>query len=202
MSSRLALFTLTTNGFGHSADSGAGLALALWLVASHTACSISAYNVTDFSSYLFVPYHDVLKGTQSAHAFVSVVVLASLFHTTLVTVMLLSMFYTIGIEGPPMLPTFVAGVSLWVFGVFGFIALIMGLETLCNSCRTRSVFHANEHNFRLQQHPVSQEVPPTTSLFERPVKARSPPAMFLFQLRAQRHPEDVVDRKEASNVAE
>ena len=137
------------------------------MVASHTAYNISAYNVTGFSSYLFVPYHDVLEGTQSVHAFVWLVVLASLFHTALVTTMSLSMFYTIGISGPPlMLPTFVAGVTLWVFGVFGFIALIMGLETLFNSCRTRSIFHTSETNFRMQQHPVSHGMSPKfSSLF-------------------------------------
>lgn len=157
--SSLALFTLTTDGFDHAADSGAGLALALWVVASHTAYNISAYNVAGFSSYLFVPYHDVLEGTQSLPAFVGLVVLVSLFHTALVTTMSLSMFFTIGIDGPPlMLPTFVAGVSLWVFGVFGFIALIMGLETLFSSCRTRIIFHSNEQTFRRLEHPVSQSV--------------------------------------------
>ena len=158
--SRLALLTLTSNGFGNSADTGAGLALALLVVSSNTAYTASAYNVTGFTSYLFVPYHDVLEGTQSVLAFVCLVVITSLFHVTLVTAMSLSMFYTMGLGGPPlMLPTFAVGVFLWVLGVFGFITLIMGLETLFNSCCTGRIMHTDEITARRHQLPVSPPFP-------------------------------------------
>ena len=162
-SSRLALLTLTSNGFGNSADTGAGLALALLVVSSNTAYTASAYNVTGFSSYLFMPYHDVLEGTQSVLAFVCLVLITSLFHVALVTAMSLSMFYTMGIGGGPlMLPTFVVGVFLWVLGVFGFITLIMGLETLFNSCSTGRIMHADEITARRHQLPVSPLFPFST----------------------------------------
>jgi len=140
-----------------SADTGAGLALALLVVSSNTAYTASAFNVTGFTSYLFVPYHDVVDGTQSVLAFLSVTVLLSLFHVALATTLSLPMFFIMGIDGPPLIfPAFVAGVSLWVLGVFGFIVLLMGLDTLVNSCLTSRILHADELTARRHQQPVGQ----------------------------------------------
>jgi len=151
------LLTLTSNGFARSADTGAGLALALFVVASNTSYAASAYNMTGFASYLFVPYHDVVDGTQSVLAFLSVTVLLSLFHVALATTLSLPMFFIMGIDGPPLIfPAFVAGVSLWVLGVFGFIVLLMGLDTLVNSCLTSRILHADELTARRHQQPVGQ----------------------------------------------
>lgn len=153
---RLALLTLTSNGFARSADTGAGLALALFVIASNTSYTTSAYNMTGFASYLYVPYHDVVGGTQSVPAFLSVTVLLCLFHSALATVLALPMFFIMGIDGPPLVfPTFVAGVSMWVLGVFGFITLVMGLDTLVSSCLTSRIMHADELTARRNQQPVS-----------------------------------------------
>lgn len=152
---RLVLFALTSNGFTKVAGSGSGLALALYLIISQTGMSVSAYNVTGFTSYLFMPYHDVIEGFQSVHGYLSLVVLMSLLHAALITALTLIMYFIVGIDGPPLtLPTFIAGVLLWALGLFGIIALIMGLETLFNSFRTGRTLHADEITFRHQQHPV------------------------------------------------
>lgn len=83
------------------------------MVAFNTSSTVTAYNSTGFTRYLFVPYFDVLEGLQSLSAYMALVISASLFHLLPIFVIASSMFVTVGIDGPPWLfPIYTAGVLL------------------------------------------------------------------------------------------
>ena len=89
------------------------MALVLWVVSFNTASSVTAFSVTGFTRYLFVPYFDVLEGVQSLPAYMALVVSASAFHLLPIMGIASAMFFAVGIEGPPLLfPTYTAGVLL------------------------------------------------------------------------------------------
>lgn len=65
------------------------------------------------------------------------------------------MYYFVGVEGPPLLlPTYLAGVFLLAFGIFGIVTLITGLESLLQSVFTDRAFFSDEIALQGVQHPV------------------------------------------------
>lgn len=159
---RLLVFTAVSPGFAGAADTGPGLALALWVVLFNTASAVTAFNVTGFTLYHFVPYFDVLEGGQSLPAYMTVVAAVSLYHLIPVLVMACSMYFSIGIGGSSLLfPVYLAGISLWTLEVFGFIALVMGLESFLYSVFTDRIFHlGGKAGLQKFQHPVSRRLEP------------------------------------------
>ncbi|CAM9750666.1 unnamed protein product [Ectocarpus sp. 12 AP-2014] len=151
----LAGFVTVSPAFSGAVATGPGLALVLWVIAFQMGQAVAAFNSTGFTLYLFVPYFDVLEGVLPLPVYIALVVVASIFHVLLAVLVAVIMFFTIGIQGPPLLfPTYLAGVSLWACGLFGLVALVMGLETLLHSIFTDRNFHSIETTLRRAQHPV------------------------------------------------
>lgn len=83
------------------------------MVTFNTAYTVTAYAVTGFIKYFFIPYFDVLDGTQSLSAYMALVVSASALHLLPIVLITSSMFFAVGIEGPPsMFPIYTAGILM------------------------------------------------------------------------------------------